>query len=78
MSDQGNLIRLPVADIRRTGRNTQGVRLINLTTDQQLIGAVRLEEENGRHAIDVATTELAEANGVPLTEDEEDEEEETE
>jgi DNA gyrase subunit A len=75
MSDQGNLIRLPVADIRRTGRNTQGVRLINLTTDQQLIGAVRLEEESSRSAMDIAPAELAEANDTPLNEDEEDEEE---
>ena len=30
MSDQGNLVRLRVADISRIGRNTQGVRLINL------------------------------------------------
>jgi DNA gyrase subunit A len=44
MSDQGNLVRLPVGDIRPTGRNTQGVRLINLRADQRLVGAVRIEE----------------------------------
>jgi DNA gyrase subunit A len=78
MSDQGNLIRLPVADIRRTGRNTQGVRLINLTTDQQLIGAVRLEEESSRPAMDMTPAELAEADDTPLNGDEADEEDETE
>jgi DNA gyrase subunit A len=78
MSDQGNLIRLPIADIRRTGRNTQGVRLINLTTDQQLIGAVRLEEESSRPAMDIVPTELAEADDTPRNEDEEDEGEATE
>ncbi len=45
MSDQGNLVRLPVGDIRPTGRNTQGVRLINLRADQRLVGAVRIEED---------------------------------
>ena len=45
MSDQGNLVRLPVGDIRRIGRNTQGVRLINLAADQRLVGAVRIEED---------------------------------
>ena len=45
MSDQGNLVRLPVGDIRRIGRNTQGVRLINLGRDQRLVGAVRIEED---------------------------------
>ena len=53
MSDQGNLVRLRVADIRRIGRNTQGVRLINLTTEQRLVGVVRVEEENGRPAADI-------------------------
>ncbi len=45
MSDQGNLVRLSVGDIRRIGRNTQGVRLINLGPDQRLVGAVRIEED---------------------------------
>jgi len=48
MSDQGNLVRLQVADIRRIGRNTQGVRLINLTSEQRLIGVVRIAEDNAR------------------------------
>ena len=51
MSDQGNLVRLPVGDIRPTGRNTQGVRLINLAADQRLVGAVRIEED-GEDGID--------------------------
>ncbi len=51
MSDQGNLVRLPVGDIRPTGRNTQGVRLINLRADQRLVGAVRIEED-GENDID--------------------------
>jgi len=55
MSDQGNLVRLQVADIRRIGRNTQGVRLINLTPEQRLVGAVRIAEDNARPAADASS-----------------------
>jgi DNA gyrase subunit A len=48
MSNQGNLVRLRAADISRIGRNTQGVRLINMDPDQHLVGVVRVEEENDR------------------------------
>jgi DNA gyrase subunit A len=48
MSDLGKLVRLRVADISRIGRNTQGVRLINMDDEQRLIGVVRVEEDNGR------------------------------
>jgi DNA gyrase subunit A len=53
LSNQGNLVRLRVMDISRIGRNTQGVRLINLTTDQRLVGVARVEEDNGRLAADI-------------------------
>ncbi len=46
MSDQGNLVRLRVMDIPCFGRNTQGVKLINLSPEQHLIGVVRVEEDN--------------------------------
>ena len=55
MSDQGNLVRLQVADIRRIGRNTQGVRLINLTPEQRLVGVVRIAEDNARSATDASS-----------------------
>jgi DNA gyrase subunit A len=52
MTDKGKLIRMPVAGIRVTGRNTQGVRLFNVEEDEHVVGAVRLpdaaeDEENG-------------------------------
>src|SRR5262245_18094751 len=50
MSEQRNLVRLQVADIRRIGRNTLGVRLINLTPEQRLVGVVRIAEDNARPA----------------------------
>jgi len=44
-----------VADIRRIGRNTQGVRLINLTPEQRLVGVVRIAEDNARPAADTSS-----------------------
>ena len=48
MSDQGHLVRIRVADVSNIGRNTQGVRMITLASDQRLVGLVRIEEENGQ------------------------------
>jgi DNA gyrase subunit A len=71
MSDQGNLVRLRVMDIPRIGRNTQGVRLINLTTDQRLIGVARVEEDNGRPAAELPEQDLVDDDEMTaLPEDE--------
>jgi DNA gyrase/topoisomerase IV subunit A len=60
---------LPVADIRRIGRNTQGVRLINLTQEQRLIGVVRIAEDNARPLADAASEAVGlntgDEEGVP-------------
>ena len=63
MSDQGNLVRLPVRDIRSIGRNTQGVRLINLGPEQRLVGAVRIEEDEEEDA--AATDDAGEDGPLP-------------
>jgi DNA gyrase subunit A len=44
ISDQGTLIRTPVADISVFGRNTQGVRLVNLGEGEHLAGLERIVE----------------------------------
>jgi len=47
----GMIIRTPVAGISEIGRNTQGVRLINLEEGDQLIDVARVEEkEEGEEA----------------------------
>lgn len=38
ISDQGTLVRIRVDEVSVLGRNTQGVRLINLATDERLVG----------------------------------------
>jgi DNA gyrase subunit A len=40
------LVRTPVKDVSLVGRNTQGVRLINLSNDERLVGLERVIEED--------------------------------
>jgi DNA gyrase subunit A len=49
ISNQGTLIRTPTSDVSVMGRNTQGVRLVNLAEDEHLAGLERIVEdsENG-------------------------------
>lgn len=44
ISNHGTLVRTRVDEISVIGRNTQGVKLINLATDEKLIGLERIEE----------------------------------
>jgi len=44
ISDQGTLVRTRVEEISLVGRNTQGVRLINLSGEEHLVGLRRAEE----------------------------------
>ncbi|MEM1231515.1 MAG: DNA gyrase subunit A [Pseudomonadota bacterium] len=46
ISDQGTLVRTTVEDVSVQGRNTQGVRLINLRDDERLMGVARIAEED--------------------------------
>jgi DNA gyrase subunit A len=43
ISNFGTLVRTRAAEVARVGRNTQGVTLIRLPTDEQLVGVVRVE-----------------------------------
>ena len=47
ISDQGTLVRTAANDVALTGRNTQGVRLIRLAGDAQLVGVERIAESAG-------------------------------
>ena len=46
ITDGGKIIRLRVADIRIIGRNTQGVRLIDLDNGERVVSLARLVEED--------------------------------
>jgi DNA gyrase subunit A len=47
ISNQGTLVRTRAAEIARVGRNTQGVTLIRLPQEENLVGVVRLEMLGG-------------------------------
>ncbi len=44
ITDKGQAIRCNVKDIRITGRNTQGVRIFNLSKDEKVVSATRIED----------------------------------
>ena len=46
ITSQGQMIRMPVSDIRVISRNTQGVRLINLDEGDKLVSATTVEPES--------------------------------
>ncbi|MBM3227239.1 MAG: DNA gyrase subunit A, partial [Candidatus Tectomicrobia bacterium] len=75
MSDQGNLVRLQVADIRRIGRNTQGVRLINLAPEQRLVGVVRIAEDNTTPTAELPIEAATEDTGDEISDEDFGEEE---
>ena len=43
ISSSGTLVRVPINEISVLGRNTQGVRLIRVESDQRLVGLARIE-----------------------------------
>jgi DNA gyrase subunit A len=45
LTQQGQMVRTPVKDIREAGRNTQGVKLINLATGDKLTAIARVISE---------------------------------
>ena len=45
LTKQGQMVRTPVKDIREAGRNTQGVKLINLTAGDKLTAIARVISE---------------------------------
>ena len=50
LTQQGQMVRTPVNNIRETGRNTQGVKLINLTSGDKLTAIARVVSENEEEA----------------------------
>ncbi|MBS0359296.1 MAG: DNA gyrase subunit A [Proteobacteria bacterium] len=59
ISNRGTLVRIGVHEISIVGRNTQGVRLINLSGDEKLVGMQRVEELVGESTeIDVTDSDV--------------------
>ncbi len=61
ITDGGTLVRTPVKDVSIVGRNTQGVKLINLTKKEKLVGLERvLEEEEETLGSEIEATDTDE------------------
>jgi DNA gyrase subunit A len=57
VTDQGQLIRVPVAGIRSAGRNTSGVTIFRTAEDEHVVGVERLEGEGEADPYDDDTLE---------------------
>jgi DNA gyrase subunit A len=60
ISDQGTLVRTRVSEVSESGRNTQGVRLIKLASDEHLVGVVRLVDVGGDEELEGEDAVVAE------------------
>jgi DNA gyrase subunit A len=57
ITDGGTLVRTPVKDVSIVGRNTQGVKLINLTKKEKLVGLERVLEVEDQGEVDPSDNE---------------------
>ena len=69
MTKQGILIRMPVKGIRVAGRNTQGVKLVNLEASDLVMDVARVVPDDGTELGD-DTGETVEVGGPELEDDE--------
>lgn len=63
ITQNGILIRQPIRDVSVIGRNTQGVRLINLDDDDRVIDVARVEKEDEEDEVLEGAEEGTEENG---------------
>ena len=66
MAVEGMVLRMRIGDLREVGRNSQGVRLIDMSDDDRVVGVAKLAEPD-----DVESSEQ-DPNGQPPLEPEAD------
>jgi len=64
ITDRGKLLRTRVADIRQIGRNTQGVRLMVLESEERIVAVAKLAEKDEDELEDTATEEPVTEGGA--------------
>lgn len=73
ISDQGTLVRTRVGEVSSLGRNTQGVTLIKLASDEKLVGLERVQEPSevegeelleGEEGVDALVADVSEPGDV--------------
>ncbi|MFG0331340.1 MAG: DNA gyrase subunit A [Phycisphaerales bacterium] len=57
ISEQGMIVRTPAGEISRIGRNTQGVRIVNLKTGDHVISVARVVEDDADEPDEVASVQ---------------------
>ncbi|MBD3648386.1 MAG: DNA gyrase subunit A, partial [Pseudomonadales bacterium] len=65
ISDQGTLVRTRVEEISVQGRNTQGVRLINLAQGEHLVGLARVQEPDDAEDIPDVSEDIGGGESSP-------------
>ena len=63
VTDQGQLIRTPVRQVRMVGRNTSGVIIFRTSTDEHVVSVERLADQGEDEAGEIGETPLPEAGG---------------
>lgn len=61
ISAVGQTVRISMRDLRVLGRNTQGVKLVNLKDNDYLVAVQKLAESDDDEAVDATETQLEEA-----------------
>jgi DNA gyrase subunit A len=69
MTDTGRLVRIRMNGVSVIGRNTQGVKLIDCSEKERVIGAVRVAEKQDDHDYDVIETGVDEAESTSASEE---------
>ncbi|MBA2656172.1 MAG: DNA gyrase subunit A [Tatlockia sp.] len=68
ITDQGTLVRFKVGELSIIGRNTQGVRLINVSSGEQVVGMQRIEEIHSTQNDELVDLEDPTETDMPLEE----------
>ncbi|WP_342388153.1 DNA gyrase subunit A [Salinicoccus bachuensis] len=69
VTNHGVIIRLVMEEVSTTGRNTQGVRLIKMTGDQQVATVAKVKEELEEETLELDESEAADTEPMEDTEE---------
>ena len=70
-TERGQLVRIPVGEIRRVGRASKGVKIMNLNAGDKITGVAKLIEVEGAdkpQEDDVSDPENTENSEIPVSE----------
>ena len=66
ITNKGQVIKCPVANIREVSRNTTGVRLMNVDKDEVVVSVARIVDETDEEGVEELDSDsMTEAEGAP-------------